>query len=141
MPRVATYKTRRGSAKPSAPTTEKPRRDKILINYVIGYEMWVKSAGNPRQEHRQTSAYEAAATSTLSFFCVCFWSRFTHIGQIKGAYHGKKTVDGDPIVSISANDYGLHVRFSNKASIEDFYTEEDWYVTENAKPTLHVCFA
>lgn len=37
-------------------------------------------------------------------------------------------MDGDPIVSISANDKGLHVRFSNKDSIEDYYTDDDWYV-------------
>lgn len=70
-----------------------------------------------------------AATECLK--CVICIHRFTHIGQIKGAYHGKQTVDGDPIVSISANDKGLHVRFSNKASIEDYYTEEDWYVDWN----------
>lgn len=52
--------------------------------------------------------------------------RFTHIGQIKAAYHGKKTVDGDPIVSISANKNGLHVRFANQDSIDDYYTDDDW---------------
>ncbi|CAN0313276.1 unnamed protein product [Ectocarpus sp. 6 AP-2014] len=54
--------------------------------------------------------------------------RFTHIGQIKGAYNGGQTVDGDPIVSISANLDGLHVRFSNiDKTIPDYYTHDSWY--------------
>lgn len=46
--------------------------------------------------------------------------RFTHLGQLKGSAGGYM-VQGDPIYSLTANDDGLQVRFSNKESIEDFY--------------------
>ncbi|CAN0032916.1 unnamed protein product, partial [Sphacelaria rigidula] len=46
-------------------------------------------------------------------------SRFTHLGQLKGSKNGYM-VSGDPIYSLTANHHGLHVRFSNKESIEDY---------------------
>lgn len=46
--------------------------------------------------------------------------RFTHLGQLKGSVGGYM-VHGDPIYSLTANNSGLMVRFSNKESIEDFH--------------------
>lgn len=46
--------------------------------------------------------------------------RFTHLGQLKGSKNGYM-VKGDPIYSLTANNDGLMVRFSNKESIEDFH--------------------
>lgn len=47
-------------------------------------------------------------------------NRFTHLGQLKGSAGGYM-LNGDPIYSLTANNNGLMVRFSNKESIEDFY--------------------
>lgn len=43
--------------------------------------------------------------------------KFTHIGQLKGS-KGGKMIKGDPIYSLTANNNGLMVRFSNLESIE-----------------------
>lgn len=55
--------------------------------------------------------------------------RFTHLGQLKGS-RGGYMVEGDPIYSLTANNDGLMVRFSNKESIEDYEegmdTHLDW---------------
>ncbi|CAM9979298.1 unnamed protein product [Discosporangium mesarthrocarpum] len=54
--------------------------------------------------------------------------RFTHMGQIKPS-KGKKMVGGDAICSISANNKGLHVRFSNQGgSINDYLNVGDQYI-------------
>lgn len=45
--------------------------------------------------------------------------RFTHLGQLKGS-KGGYMVEGDPIYSLTANNDGIMVRFSNKESIEDY---------------------
>lgn len=47
-------------------------------------------------------------------------TRFTHLGQLKGSVDGYM-IKGDPIYSLTANKYGLMVRFSNLESIEDFH--------------------
>lgn len=47
-------------------------------------------------------------------------NRFTHLGQLKGSAGGYM-ISGDPIYSLTANNNGLNVRFSNKESIDDFY--------------------
>lgn len=47
-------------------------------------------------------------------------TRFTHLGQLKGSAGGYM-IKGDPIYSLTANKYGLMVRFSNLESIEDFH--------------------
>lgn len=47
-------------------------------------------------------------------------NRFTHLGQLKGS-KGGYMISGDPIYSLTANDDGLMVRFSNLESIEDFH--------------------
>lgn len=46
--------------------------------------------------------------------------RFTHLGQLKGS-KGGYMIKGDPIYSLTANNDGLMVRFSNLESIDDFY--------------------
>lgn len=46
--------------------------------------------------------------------------RFTHLGQLKGS-KGGYMIKGDPIYSLTANNSGLMVRFSNLESIEDFH--------------------
>lgn len=46
--------------------------------------------------------------------------KFTHLGQLKGSVGGNM-LKGDPIYSLTANNDGLMVRFSNKESIEDFH--------------------
>lgn len=46
--------------------------------------------------------------------------RFTHLGQLKGS-KGGYMIKGDPIYSLTANNDGLMVRFSNLESIEDFH--------------------
>lgn len=55
--------------------------------------------------------------------------RFTHLGQLKGS-KGGNMLKGDPIYSLTANDKGLMVRFSNQESIEDYHPgmekELDW---------------
>ena len=55
--------------------------------------------------------------------------RFTHLGQLKGS-KGGYMVKGDPIFSLTANNRGLMVRFSNKESIDDYVdgmeTHMDW---------------
>lgn len=45
--------------------------------------------------------------------------RFTHLGQLKGSIGGYM-IKGDPIYSLTANNNGINVRFSNKESIEDY---------------------
>ncbi|CAM9098334.1 unnamed protein product [Scytosiphon promiscuus] len=47
-------------------------------------------------------------------------TRFTHLGQLKGSAE-REMLKGDPIYSLTANKHGLHVRFSNKDSIEDYH--------------------
>ncbi|CAB1114978.1 unnamed protein product [Ectocarpus sp. CCAP 1310/34] len=47
-------------------------------------------------------------------------TRFTHLGQLKGSAGGYM-IKGDPIYSLTANKHGLHVRFSNLESIEDYH--------------------
>lgn len=55
--------------------------------------------------------------------------RFTHLGQLKGS-KGGYMIEGDPVYSLTANDKGLQVRFSNKDTIVDFEpglsTALDW---------------
>ena len=46
--------------------------------------------------------------------------RFTHLGQLKGSKDGRM-IKGDPIYSLTANNHGLNVRFSNLESIDDFH--------------------
>lgn len=55
-------------------------------------------------------------------------TRFTHLGQIKGSKEGYM-IKGDPIYSLTANKYGLMVRFSNLESIEDFHPGMDEYLS------------
>ncbi|CAM9604350.1 unnamed protein product [Sphacelaria rigidula] len=47
-------------------------------------------------------------------------NRFTHLGQLKGSAGGYM-IKGDPIYSLTANNKGLMVRFSNLESIEDYH--------------------
>ncbi|CAB1105416.1 unnamed protein product [Ectocarpus sp. CCAP 1310/34] len=47
-------------------------------------------------------------------------TRFTHLGQLKGSAGGYM-IKGDPIYSLTANKHGLHVRFSNLETIEDYH--------------------
>lgn len=54
-------------------------------------------------------------------------TRFTHLGQLKGSAGGYM-IKGDPIYSLTANKYGLMVRFSNLESIEDFHAGLDDYL-------------
>ena len=54
-------------------------------------------------------------------------TRFTHLGQIKGS-KGGYMIKGDPIYSLTANKYGLMVRFSNKDTIEDFHPGLEKYL-------------
>ena len=46
--------------------------------------------------------------------------RFTHLGQLKGS-KDRRMIKGDPIYSLTANNEGLNVRFSNRESIEDYH--------------------
>lgn len=56
-------------------------------------------------------------------------TRFTHLGQIKGS-KDCYMIKGDPLYSLTANKYGLMVRFSNLESIEDFHPGMDDYLKE-----------
>ncbi|CAM9214400.1 unnamed protein product [Choristocarpus tenellus] len=57
--------------------------------------------------------------------------RFTHIGQVKPAI-GKSMVNGDALMSITANDKGVNVRFSNQGgSIEDYLVVGDYLSWED----------
>ncbi|CAB1096171.1 unnamed protein product [Ectocarpus sp. CCAP 1310/34] len=47
-------------------------------------------------------------------------TRYTHLGQLKGSAGGYM-IKGDPIYSLTANKHGLHVRFSNLETIEDYH--------------------
>lgn len=53
--------------------------------------------------------------------------RFTHLGQLKGS-KGGKMIKGDPIYSLTANNKGLMVRFSNHESIPDYHPGMETYI-------------